>query len=220
MAAELFPDGSRYYMGTAQGSAIDASAVTNANPAVVTSAAHGLTDGDYVMVTSSWQSIDGMLLRVENSDTNTFELGGVNSTDTSIFPTTPTLSVKKVTTWLEIPKLMNVQGSGGEQQYAQWQYLAERIQRQKPTFKNARSTGMQVAYDDSHPAYYTALIEADETSNAYPIRVRLPSGNEMAYSMFIGFDADPSKTQGQIMANNLAMSSAAPGFKAYKKLAS
>ena len=218
MAAELFPDGSRYYLGTAQGSAITASAVSNANPAVVTAAAHGLTDGDFVVVTSSWQAIDGMLIRVENSDTGTFELGGVDSTDTDKFPTGVTLSVKKVTTWLEIPKIMNPTSSGGEQQFATWQYLAERIQRQKPTVKNAKSIGMEVAYDDTHPTHYTELIKADETADAYPIRVDLPSGTKMAYSMYIGFDADPSKTQGQIMTNALAMSSAAPGFKAYKPL--
>ncbi|WP_368640482.1 phage tail tube protein [Castellaniella ginsengisoli] len=219
MAAELFPDGSRYYIGTAQATAINATSVSNANPAVVSATAHGLTDGDYVVVTSSWPQLDGMLLRVEDSTTDDFELGGVDTSDTTKFPTGGTLSVKKVTTWLEIPKIMNPQSSGGEQQFFTWQYLAEKIQRQKPTVKSAKSIGMEVAYDDTHPAHYTALIEADESGNAYPIRVRLPSGTEMAYSMFIGFDADPSKNQGQIMTNALAMSSAAPGFKAYKPLA-
>lgn len=218
MAAELFPDGSHYFIGTAQAVAVNASSVSNTNPAVVSAAAHGLIDGDYVVVTSSWAQLDGMLLRVEGSTTGDFELGGVDTTDTAKFPAGGVLSVKKVTTWLEIPKIMNPQSSGGEQQFFTWQYLAEKIQRQKPTTKSAKSIGMEVAYDDTHPAHYTTLIKADESGNAYPIRVRLPSGTEMAYSMYIGFDADPSKNQGQIMTNALAMSSAAPGFKAYKPL--
>ena len=51
-------------------------AVTNANPSVVTSAAHGLSNGDYVTITD----VDGMELfnnrryRINNVTTNTFEL--------------------------------------------------------------------------------------------------------------------------------------------------
>jgi len=218
MAAELFPDGSRWYLGTALGAAIVASAVTNDDPPVVTASAHGLTDGDYVMVHSSWAQIDGMVLRVKNADTNTFELEGVDSSDTNVFPSAPTLSVQKVTTQVEIAKVMNVQTSGGDQQFAQWQYLAERLQRQKPTTKNPVTVTFDVAYDDDMPQYYTEMVRADETAEIRPLRLLMPSGNEIVYAVYIGFNAQPTLTQGQIMVNNAAFTLAAPSFKAYKKL--
>ncbi|MFA5662400.1 phage tail protein [Castellaniella sp.] len=218
MAAELFPDGSRWYLGTALGSAIDASGVTNANPPVVTATSHGLNDGDYVMVHSSWAQIDGMVIRVDDSQTDTFKLEGVDSTDTNVFPATPTLSVQKITTQVEIAKVMNVQNSGGDQQFAQWQYLAERLQRQKPTVKNPVTVTFDVAYDDDMPTYYTEMVKADETAEVRPLRLLMPSGNEIVYAVYIGFNAQPSLTQGQIMVNNAAFTLAAPSFKAYKKI--
>lgn len=65
------------------GSALPITALTNANPGVATSAAHGLTNGDYVRlaVTSGMVDLDGQVCRVANVDTNTFELEGIDTTD-------------------------------------------------------------------------------------------------------------------------------------------
>lgn len=56
--------------------------ITNANPAVVTSAAHGLSNGDPVWITgvSGMTQINNRVFTVANATTNTFELSGVNST--------------------------------------------------------------------------------------------------------------------------------------------
>ena len=62
-------------------STVNVSGITKANPAVVTAAAHGFSNGDYVLL----QSVGGMSevnnrhFVVANATTNTFELSGVNS---------------------------------------------------------------------------------------------------------------------------------------------
>lgn len=56
--------------------------ITQANPAVVTSAAHSLSDGDVVTLVdvSGMTEVNGNTFTVANSTTNTFELSGVDST--------------------------------------------------------------------------------------------------------------------------------------------
>lgn len=58
-------------------------AITNANPAVVTKNAHGLSDGDIIQITGvvGMIELNGGVFVVANSDANTFELAGVDSTN-------------------------------------------------------------------------------------------------------------------------------------------
>ena len=65
---------------SALGSALTISGITKANPGVATSAAHGLSNGDYVVLTVTGMSqLDGRIARVANVATNTFELKGVDT---------------------------------------------------------------------------------------------------------------------------------------------
>ena len=56
--------------------------ITQANPAVVTAASHGLSNGDRVFITSvaGMSQVNNLEFTVANSTTNTFELSGINST--------------------------------------------------------------------------------------------------------------------------------------------
>ena len=57
-------------------------AITKANPAVVTSASHGYSNGDHVWINSvgGMTRLNGRRFTVANKTTNTFELSGENST--------------------------------------------------------------------------------------------------------------------------------------------
>lgn len=57
--------------------------ISNANPAVVTAASHGFSDGDEVHISgvSGMTEVNGRRFFVANSDTNTFELEDEDSTD-------------------------------------------------------------------------------------------------------------------------------------------
>jgi hypothetical protein len=56
--------------------------ITQANPAVVTSAAHGFANGDEVMIKSvaGMEEVNGRIFTIANVAANTFELEGVDST--------------------------------------------------------------------------------------------------------------------------------------------
>ena len=62
-------------------------AITKANPAVVTASSHGYNNGDEVYITAvaGMIQLNGRWFTVANKTTNTFELSGVNSSDYSTY---------------------------------------------------------------------------------------------------------------------------------------
>jgi Ubiquitin-activating enzyme E1 FCCH domain len=65
------------------GSPATITAITKANPGVVTAAAHGFSDGDIVYIAGvvGMTEVNGQYYTVANKDTNTFQLAGVNTSD-------------------------------------------------------------------------------------------------------------------------------------------
>ena len=81
--AYTLPNGSTVHIGSAVGSALTVTAATNANPCVMTSTAHGLSNGDYVIIyTSGWSRTTERVFRVANITANTFELEGHDTSST------------------------------------------------------------------------------------------------------------------------------------------
>jgi hypothetical protein len=72
--------------------------ITKANPAVVTSTAHGFLDGQTVILKDieGMTEVDGLIFTVANKTANTFELSGIDSTNYSTF--TSGVAHKRVTT--------------------------------------------------------------------------------------------------------------------------
>jgi hypothetical protein len=79
------------------GSPITLTAITKANPGVATSVAHGLLDGDVVVLDLAGMSqIDGQAVRVANKTADTFELEGI---DTTLFGTFTSGTATEITAW-------------------------------------------------------------------------------------------------------------------------
>lgn len=78
------------------GGALTITVLTKANPGVVTSAAHGLSNGDVVVFTmaAGMVELDGQACRVSNVATDTFKVEGL---DTSGYTTFTAGTCKKVT---------------------------------------------------------------------------------------------------------------------------
>ena len=88
------------------------SAVTKANPGVVSSTAHGYNNGDYVYIdVLGMYQIDEKVVRVANKTTDSFELEGV---DTTNFDTFTSGTVQALTFGTAITTALTVNGSGGD----------------------------------------------------------------------------------------------------------
>ncbi len=89
------------------GSPITVSAVTKANPGVVSATAHGLSNGDVVVftVTDGMVELDGQAGRVANKTTDAFEIEGL---DTSSYSTFTAGTCKKVTAFQTLAAAQNI----------------------------------------------------------------------------------------------------------------
>ncbi len=199
MAASL-PNGSTLFIGSAYGSALTVSALTNANPGVATSTAHGLSNGDYVVVTSGWSRLNNRLVRVAGVTANTFELEGINTTDTDIYPSGSGIgSVREVTTFTQITQVLQPTAQGGEQQFLAYQFLEDDAQTEIPTTKTAGGFNFSVA-DDPTLTGYIAMAAANDDREARALRVNLANGSKLCYYAYLTLNETPSLTVNELMA--------------------
>jgi len=56
--AYFLPEGSKIFISTGFASAKTVTGITNADPAVATSVAHGYVDNDELLLTSGWEDAD------------------------------------------------------------------------------------------------------------------------------------------------------------------
>ena len=175
------------------------SALTNANPAVATSAAHGLADNDYVEVSSGWGKLNDRIVKVAESDTDTFSLSGYDSSNVSINPAgSGSGSVKEITAWTPIPQIMDFSTSGGEMQYANYSFLESDSESQIPTQNNAMSITIEIA-DDPSLACYAVLKTASDAREKRALRLKLPGGSEIVYNGYVSFSDTPTMKKNEVM---------------------
>lgn len=209
MSASL-PNGAVLSVATTYGAAIPFNALTNAAPPVAAAAAHGLTNGAILEVTSSWLGLDQRPARVIGSTTDAFNLEGHDTTDTTQYPAGAGLgSVREVLTWTAVSQVMEMSPSGGQQNYVNWNYMEDgnAPERAKPTNKSAKTQSIKLA-DDPAQAWNAVLKAADLSGTPRIFRLAHPSGWYIYYNYFIGFDDDPTMSFNNIMQVALDLSSA------------
>lgn len=213
--AAFFPNGSIVSLGTTYGTAKTITDISNANPGVATSAAHGYSDGDILLISSGWPRLDQAIVRVDNSDSGTFALEGFDTSDTTQFPTGGGAgTAREVTAWTALSQITNSSVTGGEQQFFQWQYLEDGAQRQRPTFKNARTMTFTMDFDASL-AWHAALLAADRSGEPHALRVALPAGGTIYYNVYVGFDGEPTLDINQNMQVTASFAFANPRSQRY-----
>lgn len=171
-----FPEGTRFYFCSSSNfaSAKTVTAVTNANPASATSAAHGYVDNEEVLFTSGWEDATNTVYRVDQQDAATFTLLGLNTTSTTFYPAASgTGTAKKVGTWVQIPQVMGVQTSGGDPRFTDVQLLASRNALKIPTGFNATTTVLNLAHD---PADTNWLSMIDISRALTPVAFKMVIG--------------------------------------------
>lgn len=199
------PNGSTFDFAETYGSDKTITAISNANPAVASSTAHGFTQGDIVVITSGWVKLTGRAFKVGTVTTDTFVLTGVNTLSTQSFPAgTSAGTAKEVTEWVNIPQITEVASSGGEQQFYQFGFLEEDEDRQIPTTKSPSTLTLTVADDPSQP--YVPVVEAaDELKEERVQRLNLVNGDVILYNSIASITNTPSLTRNQIMVRTITL---------------
>ena len=157
-----FPNKTIFSISTSYQAAKTITAISNASPAIATAAANGYSDGDIILLGSGWPSLNDAPSRVDNPSTGSFTLEGYDTSNVSRFPAGAGVpaTAKKVLTWSALSQVLEPSTEGGEQNYYEWVYLDDGLQRRRPTFKNARTMRIPMDYDKSL-GWYAALVQAD-----------------------------------------------------------
>lgn len=190
--SSIFINGTRYSISTALAAAAAISAISNANPGVASAVAPP-EDGSILVLKSAWTNLNETVARSANADADSFELEGVDTTSTVLFPAGGGAGTyQKVSSWVDLDQVRDVVMAGGDQQFFNYQYVEDPIsrQRQKPTFKNAMTMTVSLDYDPAK-AWYAALIEADRLREPVVVRGVLPNGSTLYYYAYPSFNKVP-----------------------------
>ena len=198
MAARL-PDGAIVSLATTYGTAKTVTAITNANPGVASSAAHGLANGALVAVTSGWSNLNNRIVRVAATAASTFNLDGIDTTSTLLFPAgSGTGSVQEITAFTQISQIMGFQTSGGDQQFTNVSFMEQNFETQIPTLTSAMSISIDIADDPTLPGYI-ALKSAADARAIRALKLQLPDGSFLLYQGYVSFNETPTLSKGQVM---------------------
>lgn len=199
--ASAFPNGSSFAISATYGSPVTISAISNANPAVATAAAHGLSDGDILLINSGWSGLDQRFVRVDESDTGTFKLEGVNTTNTAHYPAGDGVgTAAEVLTWTGVSQVVTSASSGGDPEFYNWKYVDDPSGRQRQRRTGTSAKSLQLTLDDDPTlGWHAALLAASQSRATTCLRVILPNGSKLYYSMEITYDGEPTLTSDQNM---------------------
>lgn len=204
--AVTVPNGAIVAIENGSGSNLTVSAITNANPAVATATAHGLANGDYVEVVSGWSRLTNKIVRVSGVTTNTFNLEGIDTTSTTVYPAgAGTGTVAKITGWTQLSQILGSSSTGGEQQFLEYQFLESDSQKRIPTFKSAAGITFQIGDDATLPGFQLASTANDDRLPR-GVRITLPSGSIILYNAYISLNKTPSLTVNEVMACEASLS--------------
>jgi hypothetical protein len=169
------------------------SAITKANPGVLTySGSDNFTIGNYAALTDMYgmtELEDGLVkIGTVDSGANTFQL---EDQDTSGYGTFVSGNVAPVAVDIEIATATGFTISGGEQQFAEYTYLWDKITRKMPTTKAGMTIEIPSIWDPADTAA-KEVLEASDKSEKRAFKIILPDGLEMLFFGYIASSGLPN----------------------------
>ncbi|MNC26873.1 Phage tail protein [compost metagenome] len=203
MAYQL-PNGSTFEFASGYTPYYTITAITRAANAVCTAAGHTLTVNQIVMIKSGWWDLDGRAFRVSAVSGSTFTLAGADTTDTKRNTGTNYGSVRGVTTWVQVPQILNLTLSGGEQQYTTFSPSRSGKEVSRPTTKSAATMTIEVADDKSLPLFSTIELAA-ETEDTQVQRLTLINQDLILYASLASMTKTPTMQRDQLMTRTITL---------------
>lgn len=191
--AVTLPNGSIVAIASGYGASKAMSVLTNANPGVATlEASHGIATGEYIEVTSGWTRLNNRIVRAGTVATNDVPLLGINTSSTTIYPVGSGIgSVREISGWTQLQQIVGSSSSGGEQQFATYQFLEADDENRIPTAKSAAGLSFEIA-DDPSLAGYQLAETANDDRVPRAVRITLANGAVILYNAYISVNKTPS----------------------------
>lgn len=174
-----FPEGARFQFSNTFGTVRPITAASNGKPALLTSAAHGLVDGEEFLLLSGWEDATNSIYRADQQSVDSVAALGLDTSNIAFFGAgTGVGSLQKVTDWTDIPQVLTISNSGGDARFTTVQPLSARNAIQIPTGFNASSTTLTLAHD-SKLVNYQKMLEISRTQQK--VAFRIVSGDSATY---------------------------------------
>lgn len=197
--SQYFINGAKYSFSTSLAAAVDITAITNDNPAVVSSATLP-DDGDIVLLRSNWTDLNDLAGYVDNALGGSFELAGVDTSDLQFFPEDEELpaSYQVVGDFVSLSQIRDIQQTGGDTNQFTWGYIddASPRQRSKPTDQNPLVLTFTMDDDPTLP-WHDALTLVSKKRQLVTMRERLPTGDVLLYTGYLSFQPSPTRVRNE-----------------------
>jgi hypothetical protein len=197
MTTPRVPAGSRIYIQSAISAVQAITTLTKAAPPVLTYAGtDSWTNGSYVALSSMYgmTEFEDALSRVANVNTtsNTLEMEDQNSTGYGTFVSG---NAQLVTLGTELVAASDFSFSGGDQQFAEYSFLWDKMKRKMPSTKDGMTATVKCIWDPTDVSQQ-AVLAASDASSKLAIKIAHPDGLEMLFFGFVASSGLP-KTSGQ-----------------------
>jgi hypothetical protein len=185
----------------------DMTAVSNASEAVATlEASHGVVENDYLEVTSGWSRLNARIVRADSVSTNDVTLEDINTTSTTLYPAgTGTGTVREISGWTQLSQILGVSSTGGEQQFATYQFLEADAEVRIPTSKSAAGITFTIA-DDPTLAGYILAKTANDDRLPRAVKIVLANGAILLYNAYVSLSTVPSLNVNEPMSTQVTLS--------------
>lgn len=175
--AYAFPEGAKFYFSTTFASAKTLATMSNANPSVAGSVAHGYVDNDELLLTSGWEDATDTVYKADQLTVDTFSLLGLDTTNTGFFTDSggANSSAQKVSSWQEIPQVLTISTQGGGPRFTTINPLARRNAINVPTGFEATSITLTLGHDAAN-ATYQAMLGISRALSKCAFKMQLSGG--------------------------------------------
>lgn len=182
------------------------SAISNAAEAVVSCTAHGYSNGDIVQLYSGWGRLNRRAVRVKSSTTDSFVAEAIDTTNTDFFPSgSGGGTVRKVTTFTQIPKYLNPTSSGGDPKNSTVRFMDEDTDTSLNDGFNATTEGFDIDADQFGTASYLALRALTEVQTDTILKKTLKTGAMIFTPCTVALNENPKMQDGQVMTNAVSI---------------
>lgn len=175
---------------SALATALTITAISKANPGVVTYTGTDPANGEYVKLTIvGMYQLDGVIARVADVDTgaNTFELEGI---DTTLYDTFVSGTAEVITFGTNLTTATSINASGGDFDFIDVTTIHDNVKKQIPGLANPAVYTMDQLWDPSDAAF-AALKTASDNQQQKAIRFTFANGKKLLFLGYIGSSGLP-----------------------------
>lgn len=164
-------------------------AITKANPGVVSSTTHGYSNGDYVLLeVQGMYQVNYRVFRVSAVAADAFSLEGE---DTTGYGTFVSGTAEKITFGTSLATLTSINASGGDFDFIDTTTIHDNIKTQVPGLPNPATYNFDSFWDPSD-AGLVALKSASDSQAQRAILFAFANGQKFTFNAYVGCSLSPT----------------------------